>query len=79
MSISTILDHFDSGHMALSEFQRSYVWSRDQVRGLMRLLLRGGSPITGGDATPQSCGTLMEPIRTPVRTAVDICQPPVAS
>jgi uncharacterized protein with ParB-like and HNH nuclease domain len=31
MKISTILDHIDSGHMALPEFQRSYVWNRDQV------------------------------------------------
>lgn len=34
MKISTILDHVDSGHMALPEFQRGYVWNRDQVRGL---------------------------------------------
>lgn len=34
MRISTILDHIDSGHMALPEFQRGYVWNRDQVRGL---------------------------------------------
>jgi hypothetical protein len=27
MKISTILDHIDSGHMALPEFQRGYVWS----------------------------------------------------
>ena len=32
MKISTILDHIDSGHMALPEFQRGYVWNRDQVR-----------------------------------------------
>jgi hypothetical protein len=31
MKISTVLDHIDSGHMALPEFQRSYVWNRDQV------------------------------------------------
>ena len=31
MKISTILDHIDSGHMALPEFQRGYVWNRDQV------------------------------------------------
>jgi uncharacterized protein with ParB-like and HNH nuclease domain len=31
MKISTVLDHIDSGHMALPEFQRVYVWSRDQV------------------------------------------------
>lgn len=34
MKISTILDHIDSGHMALPEFQRGYVWNRDQVRKL---------------------------------------------
>ena len=34
MKICTILDHLDSGHMALPKFQRSYVWNRDQVRGL---------------------------------------------
>ena len=41
MKVSTILDHIDSGHMALPEFQRGYVWNRDQVRGLMgRLAMR---------------------------------------
>ncbi len=34
MKISTVLDHIDSGHMALPEFQRGHVWNRDQVRGL---------------------------------------------
>lgn len=34
MKVSTILDHIDSGHIALPEFQRGYVWNRDQVRGL---------------------------------------------
>lgn len=40
MKISTILDHVDSGHMALPEFQRGYVWNRDQVRGLFDSLYR---------------------------------------
>ncbi len=40
MRISTILDHIDSGHMALPEFQRGYVWNRDQVRGLFGSLYR---------------------------------------
>ena len=40
MKISTILDHIDSGHMALPEFQRGYVWSRDQVRALFDSLYR---------------------------------------
>ena len=35
MKVSTILDHIDSGYMALPKFQRGYVWNRDQVRGLM--------------------------------------------
>jgi Protein of unknown function DUF262 len=40
MKVSTILDHIDSGHMALPEFQRGYVWNRDQVRGLYGSLYR---------------------------------------
>jgi len=40
MKVSTVLDHIDSGHMALPEFQRGYVWNRDQVRGLMDSLYR---------------------------------------
>lgn len=38
MRISTILDHTDSGHMALPEFQRGYVWNSDQVRKLLTSL-----------------------------------------
>lgn len=38
MKVSTILDHIDSGHMALPEFQRGYVWNRDQVRKLFTSL-----------------------------------------
>ena len=34
MKVPTILDHIDSGHMALPEFQRGYVWNSDQVRRL---------------------------------------------
>jgi uncharacterized protein DUF262 len=41
MKVSTILDHIDSGHMALPEFQRGYVWNRDQVRGLLDSLYKG--------------------------------------
>ena len=40
MKISTILDHIDSGLMALPEFQRGYVWSRNQIRGLFDSLYR---------------------------------------
>ena len=38
MKISTILDHLDSGHMALPEFQRGYVWNSEQVRKLFTSL-----------------------------------------
>jgi hypothetical protein len=40
MNISTILDHIDLGLMALPEFQRGYVWNRDQVRALFESLYR---------------------------------------
>lgn len=40
MKVSTILDHIDSGFMALPKFQRGYVWNRDQVRSLMDSLYR---------------------------------------
>jgi hypothetical protein len=40
LQISTILNHIDSGHMALPEFQRGYVWNRDQVKGLFDSLYR---------------------------------------
>ena len=38
MKISTILDQIDDGFIALPEFQRGYVWSRDQVRALFESL-----------------------------------------
>jgi len=40
MKISAILDHIDSGYMALPDFQRGYVWNRDQVRGLFDSIYR---------------------------------------
>ncbi len=40
MKVATILDQIDLGAMALPEFQRGYVWNRDQVRGLMLSLYR---------------------------------------
>ncbi|NMN97827.1 GmrSD restriction endonuclease domain-containing protein [Antrihabitans stalactiti] len=39
--LSTLLDEIDSGVVLLPEFQRGYVWNRDQVRGLMRSLYLG--------------------------------------
>ncbi|MDA8002349.1 MAG: DUF262 domain-containing protein [Alphaproteobacteria bacterium] len=40
MNIETILNHIDSGHIALPEFQRGYVWNRAQVRGLFESLYK---------------------------------------
>ena len=40
MKISTILDQIDLGSIALPEFQRGYVWSREQVRNFMSSLYR---------------------------------------
>ena len=39
--LTTILDQIDGATMLLPEFQRGYVWNRDQVRGLMRSLYLG--------------------------------------
>jgi len=41
MKLSNIIDLVDSGDIALPEFQRGYVWNRDQVRSLMQSLYRG--------------------------------------
>ncbi|GAA1190068.1 GmrSD restriction endonuclease domain-containing protein [Prauserella alba] len=41
-----IIDQVEAGTMLLPEFQRGYVWNRDQVRGLMRSLYRG-HPVGG--------------------------------
>jgi hypothetical protein len=40
VKIDMILGQIDLGKMALPEFQRGYVWNRDQVRGLMDSLYR---------------------------------------
>ena len=40
MDINTILNQIDLGAMALPEFQRGYVWNRNQVRDLMASLYR---------------------------------------
>jgi hypothetical protein len=65
VKISTILDHIDSGHIALPEFQRGYVWNGDQVRKLVNsLYLRrpvGGLLVWATDArtaTHRGDGTL---------------------
>ncbi|MFD3330227.1 DUF262 domain-containing protein [Streptomyces sp. NPDC058701] len=40
MQISQVLDKVESGDIALPEFQRGYVWTRDQVRGFFQSLYR---------------------------------------
>src|SRR6185312_7778601 len=40
VKVTDILASIDQGTMALPEFQRGYVWSRDQVRGLMQSLYK---------------------------------------
>ncbi len=55
MKIYTILDHIDSGHMALPKFQRGYVLKRAQVRSLVdshcRLHPLGGLLVCATEAT----------------------------
>ena len=41
MKVQQILDLVDTGDIALPEFQRGYVWNREQVRGLFSSLYRG--------------------------------------
>ena len=36
--LQSLLSQIDSKTMLLPEFQRGYVWNRDQVRGLVRSL-----------------------------------------
>jgi hypothetical protein len=57
MKINYLLDSIDNGQVVLPEFQRGYVWSRDQVKGLFQSLYQkfpiGGLLIwnTSADAT----------------------------
>jgi len=39
MQVFNILEQIDLGAVALPEFQRGYVWNRDQVNGLLGSLL----------------------------------------
>jgi hypothetical protein len=71
--LAAILDQIDSGSVLLPEFQRGYVWNRDQVRGLMRSLDRGypvgglltwetqadGAAVRGGFAPAQGMRVLI--------------------
>lgn len=36
MRSSTLLDQIEIDQIALPDFQRGYVWNRDQVQGLVR-------------------------------------------
>ncbi|WP_438387942.1 GmrSD restriction endonuclease domain-containing protein [Actinopolyspora saharensis] len=45
-TLSTLLYQIDTGSVLLPEFQRGYVWNRDQVRELMQSLYRG-HPVGG--------------------------------
>nr|MDQ3398844.1 DUF262 domain-containing protein [Deinococcota bacterium] len=75
MKIITILDQIDMGAMALPEFQRGYVWNRDQVRRLMHSLYKRypvgsllvwvtkteGAPSRGdGELTPGSVELILD-------------------
>ena len=40
-SIQDLLNQIGRDEILLPEFQRGYVWNRDQVRGLMQSLYRG--------------------------------------
>ncbi len=46
MKVSDILNQIEGGSMALPQFQRGYVWNREQVRSVMSSLYRGW-PIGG--------------------------------
>jgi Protein of unknown function DUF262 len=63
--LAAIMDLIDSGGVLLPEFQRGYVWNRDQVRGLMSSLYlgypvgglltwetRADGALVGGEGTP---------------------------
>ena len=47
-SIQDLLNQIGRDEILLPEFQRGYVWNRDQVRGLIQSLYRGhptGTPV----------------------------------
>ena len=56
--LESLLSQIDSGSMLLPEFQRGYVWNRDQVRGLLRSLYLGypvGGLLVWGPRQIQDC------------------------
>ena len=62
IDISTVLAYIDNGHMALPEFQRGYVWNREQVRGLFDSLYRR-HPVGGSWCGPRSPSRLLTAAR----------------
>lgn len=70
--LAAILDQIDSSRVLPSEFQRAYVWKRDQVRGLMSDLYRGrpvGSLLTWETQADGSV-TRLAAATTPTRRAL---------
>ena len=61
MKIDIILSQIDLGAMALPEFQRGYVWNRDQVRGLMLSLYKKHPVGTYWDTLPVSRYIIFSP------------------
>ena len=75
MELDAILYQIDNGDMALPEFQRGYVWNRDQVRGLMSSLYKrypvGGLLVwvTATESAPIRAGD--KPTMSSVRMLLD--------
>jgi len=65
MKIQMILDQIDLGSVALPEFQRGYVWNREQVRNLMHSLIGSTRSVSGARLT-LLCQT-MKPADLPCR------------
>ena len=75
MELQAILYQIDNNDMALPEFQRGYVWNRDQVRGFMSSLYKrypvGGLLVwvTATDSAPIRAGD--KPTMSSVRMLLD--------
>ena len=67
MKIGTIFDQIDLGSMALPEFQRGYVWNRDQVRG------RRSPSIENIPSGVCSCG--LQRLKRQPRAVTEHCSP----
>ncbi len=61
MKIADILAYIDYGRIALPEFQRGYVWNREQVRSLFESLYRRHADRgvgAGAQSPPLRCSSL---------------------